>query len=68
MKSLRSKLLMIIVPSFLFGVILVIGIMAGVFTINYFILKTVASNSFYFNYLADNLISFKVYNFEMYAG
>lgn len=48
MKSLRSKLLMIIVPSFLFGVILVIGIMAGVFTIDYFILKTVASKAFLF--------------------
>jgi ABC-type microcin C transport system permease subunit YejB len=42
---------MIIVPSFLFGVILVIGIMGGVFTIDYFSMRTVASNVFLFHYL-----------------
>jgi ABC-type microcin C transport system permease subunit YejB len=51
MQSLRSKLVLIIVPSFLFGVILVIGVMGGVFTIDYYSLKTVASNAYFFKYL-----------------
>lgn len=46
MQSLRSKLVMIIVPSFLLGVIFVIGIMSGVFAIGYFTMKTAASNIF----------------------
>ena len=51
MQSLRSKLVLIIVPSFLLGVILVIGVMGGVFTIDYYSLKTVASNAYFFKYV-----------------
>ncbi len=59
LQSLRSKLVLNIVPSFLFGVLLVIGITVGVFAINYFTLKSFAT---------DHLISFKEYNFKMYAS
>jgi hypothetical protein len=59
MQSLRSKLVLNIVPFFLISVILVIGIMAGIFAIDYFFLKELAT---------DDLITYKKYNLKMYAS
>lgn len=59
MQSLRSKLVLNIVPFFLISVILVIGIMAGIFAIDYFVLKELAT---------DDLITYKKYNLKMYAS